>query len=296
MYSTEGPSLRRTLGGGSRPRCLARRALERTAEGEPAVSIAADSEGFEIPGDRMALDWGATPAADVGALGRFTALAEASDRTILAFTRRYGALEFCPHGLPRLHPMGWLPGETGDAIYRPCTDWVRQQPTSWYRSEALQLRAIVRLSAALQQGRPGDSSDWTLVRYPWQRAAPLKGKGLWAESDPLERFRSGPQALSIIIDGWIAKAGLGLVCRWDERMGPGIALWARSLWGVLVEQLVTTHLGGNPMTVCSGCSAAFFPTRQRRAGKRAWCDAPECKRAARRQATRDHRARERGEQ
>jgi len=94
-------------------------------------------------------------ADDAVVLDEFIVLADAPDREILAFAKKYGVLGLCQHGLPFGHPP--LEGQT--ALCR----WARRERLSVWRlmaREAGALRNLARELRSADELRRGARDDW----------------------------------------------------------------------------------------------------------------------------------------
>ena len=226
---------------------------------------------------------------DKGVLDAFVALAEAPDKTILQFARKFGALEICIHNLPLTHPATWLYGP-GSAARRIrvadtfCTRWMEVQRTAVYRQRAARVRAVLNIAAALhRRGLPDERDVITLNPS--------------AQPGRRQRREDACRVVESEVALWILGGRVHPSLRWaPDWSAPRLELAGIvGLYEVIGRQLAFAVAGVSRFAVCAGCGQAFTPKRRPREGERTWCRTSECRLAMRREATRDHRARRVGD-
>jgi hypothetical protein len=239
---------------------------------------------------------------DHGLLSAFVALANGSDRDVLRFAKRFGALDLCKHGLPLGHRAGDLIVQAGlrlrlrspdkrrpvhpNAILKsrlnrpPCGERLLKQPAELYRGYAAQMRAVLGLAAAVHRREAGRPEDWAILRP--------------------ERDRATRPAVSIARDTveqevsrWLLWGRAQLQFRWLWPNDTRVELTGAGLWGALARQLAFAVAKVDGFAVCAGCGSVFVPKRQPISGRRAWCGNAECRRARGRLYTQKHRAKRR---
>lgn len=230
----------------------------------------------------------------VDMLGEFARLDQDKDGgSILDFARRYGVLGLCEHDLPRGHNerVAWggrcrstrrsdharFPGEPGEDYWEPLDVW---------REWAARAGAILSVAANLAGGRPGVPADWDAITEA--------GRYWYSENRP-NSLRDEGEALAEQVDGWLGVSGAMLGARWEPgRGGLTATTRAEGLLGAIGLQLLLTISGADGFATCAECGSLFAPTRRPVPGRRTFCT--ECGQlAARRQASRDYRRRQRGE-
>jgi len=112
----------------------------------------------------------------------------------------------------------------------------------------------------------------------------------WNRGDALERA-----AIVEAVRCWASRGrrSARLTLRWDEGSSPKVELHSGNLFDALATQLMLAVGRSSGLAHCSGCGALYFPARQPRVGGRNYCT--DCgRRAAMRDASRDHRRRKSG--
>jgi hypothetical protein len=257
---------------------------------EVAPDLATDADGTACLALTERLVEGAdlgnfgTRRSDAGVIEAFTGLDKGSDQEVLSFARRYGALELCVHGLRAWHEVPWQaewPSNPGGLVGLRCSSLLTLQPTELYRRYAARVASLVRIAAALHgRGAPA-RSDLRLLSTPWGQPRPV-GSGL-----------SPRELVAAEVGRWLDAGSVRPIFSWTARTPPRIELRGIGLWAVIGRQLAFLAARADGLAWCSGCGNAFVPSRKPRLDARSWCQASGCRRAARRQAVRDHRARER---
>lgn len=226
----------------------------------------------DVTARRGMLEWSGTGALvgsldTRGLLDAFVPLADAPDDAVAAFARRYGVLGCCRHGEPFPHVR--------DAQGERCPVGDRgRDPLATWRALAMDARDIL-MSARV-------SVD-PVRRYPFPLSA----------------------ALSHVEDRWLRRAAPRLAVavapvhrrmrRGDPVPPPVVAIGhdGFGLFAALAVQLLVAVQGAEGLASCASCQRPFFPRVRRRTGQRRYCTACGLA-AARRNATRVWRARQRG--
>ncbi|MBI3977160.1 MAG: hypothetical protein HY331_03135 [Chloroflexi bacterium] len=121
--------------------------------------------------------FGKSPDVD-GVLDEFIRLADGSPDRLLAFARRWGALNICAHSLPASHSVyssGWVEldsaprggGNSGRCRAISDGNGLRREPLSAWRVYAWEARCILSIAADLQMKQPTHEADWEAS--PWHR-------------------------------------------------------------------------------------------------------------------------------
>lgn len=219
------------------------------------------------------------PQTDRGVLDSFVRLADAQPNQIHRFALRFGALEFCVHGLPVGHrpllaPLGGP---------RPANCWtlMTEQPVELYRDYARKARAVLRGASAAHQKKPVQSEDWKIL---WVDHVPRRA----AKETPI------PSRTRFAIEGrvndWLSWGSVAPRFHWEgDRVD--VRLNGRGLWGALARQLTFAVARVKRLAMCHGCGRAYTPSRNPATGTLTWCDEEECQKASRRQAQREYRQR-----
>jgi hypothetical protein len=210
---------------------------------------------------------------DTGLLSGFLSLADASDEDIVRYATRWGTLGICEHGLPASHP-----GEMkdlrafGEALGVPehPTDcepgwrhgWHQEmwdEPLSAWRQLASATRCLLRLAAALHQGRIGDEEDWVCFTGPGETPQSVD----W-----------GRLSLGFLASNWLQLGGVGFAVEWFK--GPPVLVaMSGSLFAALALDVASALPGGGGFAFCSSCGTPFTPTRRPVATRRRYC--PDCR-------------------
>jgi hypothetical protein len=226
------------------------------------VSAAGEFKGRFVP-DRP------RPRADL--LARFLRIAEAADtsKAAIAFSKRWGRLELCEHGLPWKHCSNPADGVDSYMQFSRC------------------LEALGRIGLELKAGRSGGDVDWEIVEQ------------IFAAGDDYEllskeeraAFRGKPREARAnfvnLMDRLIFLSDLRPRLQWDKKT----QTWAidfdsfapSNLTAILALQLMS-QLGGAAMKRCASCPRWFTPQ-----GRQVYCELCGI-RAAWRAAARKRRA------
>jgi len=273
-----------------------------TMEGRPLgdtlfpVGRAAVPGYLKLRGDRLYWSWydpenvstGLGPV-EVNPKGMLDAFVRIEDsRDVRRFAGRYGVLEICRHGLPASHNR---PYASGEATY-PSADIDWCYPLGWERRRRpwepigrwfhfrRQATALIKIGAAVRQGRRPDASDWAAL-YEGLYAAPPH------HDLPLEAHRA---LLQSWINFWLSWGGVRPTLDWrkpqpDFYVGGGT-------FGILALQLMLAVSGGHTLALCTGCGKPYRRRREPQAGRRNYC--PNCgEKVAARDRKRAERARRR---
>ncbi|MGO9181359.1 MAG: hypothetical protein ACLQBX_10915 [Candidatus Limnocylindrales bacterium] len=190
---------------------------------------------------------------DLSLLAEFAGLVSASDDEIATFARANGALGLCGHGRPLGHPPR---GQL------QCTE---------------------------PSGGPEEDAE-SIER--WRHYA--------ARAEALLRFEE-VSAEQFVPNGWVIAELDGLIADAFVRpqlsssgQGMRITLGNGTLLGALLMQLMYVVAGGGRGLVqCQGCRKWFTPARAPSPDRQSWCNAEECRFAARRAAAKAYRRRNR---
>jgi hypothetical protein len=135
-------------------------------------------------------------------LTRFIGLADAPDRAIGEYARRFGVLGICEHGIPcgthggtgvhhcsRLVDHDWDRLDADPEAY--FDEWVSHpgskdswDPIAGWRHYARQARAALAIAARVQVGQPGREEDWrTIYEWGWDENEDKGVAGRWTDPD-----------------------------------------------------------------------------------------------------------------
>jgi hypothetical protein len=245
-------------------------------------------------------------------LRAFLRLAEASSSQVLGFARAWGplsAVEIVPHRIDEHEPPG--------------TDLVRRSRLSDWKQVSMQLRALISAAADLQQGRPADHDDWSVVvdslsglgqfalanGFLLPEAASLtdylRGFDIWDKPEPtnlgvvLEQRR----LVALVVQRWIQRGPLELTPLWGIGESPFTVLLAPSrtstpqperLATIICIELAATLSSALSLVRCDECHYPYVrPKRRPKMGVAHYC--PDCSEghgvAAKRAWWRTHRSR-----
>lgn len=225
---------------------------------------------------------------DQSLLDDFLDLAEASDEAIYRFSRKWGVLGLCKHGLPWKH---------SDACIRTAPSFpghLAAEKTDHWRTMAGAFKALVAISAELNQGRSGAVEDWMFVerRLSGPDSPPTDGRELRLA---LRNRRLARIMLMAIMRRLIWMADITIRLGWN---------WASNAWelsldcngvnllALLTLNLLLTMADKDGFAVCSFCHQSYIPLRKPDPTRRNYC--PKCGlKAAWRDAARDGRERRR---
>lgn len=218
-----------------------------------------------------------------GVLDAFVRLARRSDATIgravLAFARRYGALELCRPHLKPLHHA------TADAT--TCDELCFCQPVDAYRRLAREVRLAIELGIRAQQRASSVKQPTPLTELAQQ---------LYDEMHPVKiDARHSREVLTMergtlqgLVSRWLRYAQIEPVVRFNGEKATFLFL-GNSVWGTLGLNLALTVCGNASLAICSKCGDIFLSPRARPANrKNDWCTARACQQAARAAAQRTY--------
>jgi hypothetical protein len=246
----------------------------------------------DVDGDDLAFWWArvervpagyrATPGAEAtspgpGLLASFVHLESAPVGKILAFAKRWGALEICAHNLPRAHPpIGRYPRATYLCEERRCPQGGEPighlESIAVWRYLARRMHLVLELAEGLWREPPalGDAEVWESVH----RRPP---------SDPA----SARVELSAGVNALVQ---LGQVRVWSAPTPPYVRVGGHDLFGALALQLLLVTSKSAGWATCSNCARPYAPTRRPQSGRLNYC--PLCRAAGvpNRVAARNYRA------
>ncbi|MGD0580185.1 MAG: hypothetical protein ABSC08_14790 [Bryobacteraceae bacterium] len=225
---------------------------------------------------------------DQSLLSGFLRLAEASDDAVLRFSKKWGILGLCKHGLPWKH---------SDACIRTIPSFpghLWAEKTEHWRTLAAAFKCLINISAELSQGRTGAIDDWRFVERR------LSGPDFPAwDAHELHNTLSGENMSRMMLMTlvrrliWIADVTVQLGWNWASRTweisfdSNGVNLLA-----LLTLQLLLTMTKKGGFAICRSCHQSYIPRRKPDPTRRNYCRKCGIK-AAWRDAARDGRERRR---
>jgi len=226
----------------------------------------------------------------VGMLDFFVRLRRPED--VVRFVRRFGPLWICSHGLPFTHRTGGV----DDTIFfdldpdqERCWDLWDPEPLSVWFGWVETARAILTIASFLH----GDS-----IAPPeeWDRASQLLNPGYREKgAEEIEGDLGFARVYcGDLIWAWLDMCDISPKMEWDPQ--PNFYLLPKPFsFGNLGLQLSQAVMRSHGLAICSGCSNPYVRTgRKPQAGRRNYC--PDCgPKAARRDAQRERRAKQRGD-
>jgi hypothetical protein len=185
---------------------------------------------------------------------KFARLAQASEEQIRVFAESWGPLKL---------------------------DSRQEESVATWRQYARLAQALLRFTAQLNSGGPGDEEDWGVIC----ESTPMKA---------LERGSWSPELQMAVaaaaVNTWFAQArGHGILTMLNNDLQ--VRPYASNLFGVLVTQIAHVIARSDQKAVCAGCRNAFRPTRPIVRGSRQYCDVCRKKGVPQRDASRDWRRR-----
>jgi len=219
----------------------------------------------------------------VGALDRFVRIQ--SDQDVLEFARRFGPLLLCSHGLPPLHPAQ---GDQEDpALIRQSCRPVKREALGRWRYYVRQARAIVFISGSMRQGEPGPRDAWEEL---FQSQPKIDGGFPEDTRNLIDKLCQAHEKeltaaatwiyLKPFLDTWLTLGGLRLEIStyWHPLTSPPrVQIAGSGTFGVLALQLLASITGSQGFYPCHACGDPYRPARRPQAGRRSYCDRPECK-------------------
>ena len=204
-----------------------------------------------------------------GMLESFLELAQAPDRNIARYAKRWGVLGICNHGLPSSHnpdvlrkpgcrPLGWEEGNC----------W---EPLDIWRHFATQAFSLLKIANRVHQGKAADPSDWARV-YARSRT----GVSTLPKTPSLGLDK---HLLVMCLNEWLTLGNVSLrIDWWSSEDRPTVKFNTHGLFGALAVQLVLSAAQVDGWAICTHCRSEYMPTkRQPKTGQRNFC--PPCRSA-----------------
>lgn len=226
-------------------------------------------------------------------LGAFLDLAEAPSETfgerILAFAKRWGALELCEYDGPSFHaPFRLLcPVQRSEVFHPRMEDGTPWEPVAAWRRWARRAKAILTVAAELDEGRIAPEEKWRVACWMEESYFPKLIRP--------KRIEAGWKLLAGCLDYWLLLTDVRLCVEWVKDSRPEVqedserSVWTKDpedgkgrltlpfmvggLFGALAAQLVLTISRTDGLAICSGCGVGYVPWcgRRPRAGERHYC-------------------------
>jgi hypothetical protein len=232
-----------------------------------------------------------------GMLAGFLRLHSATDIAILGYARRWGVLGLCEHWLPCSHNQ--YPYGAHDGV-RSCLPMLTsppegssfrlREPLAAWRVWSQKAQALINIGARLNQGKIAGVEDWqALKELP---SSPF-GTEPFMESVAMARDQ-----LAFELDGWISIGQVRPRISWRKdqaRFSLDAVSSGPNLFGLLALNIAVAIAAGHGeqgLAVCSACGLSYIPDRRPNPDRRNYCEKCRLK-AARREASRQYRQRER---
>jgi hypothetical protein len=251
-------------------------------------------EGIELAGDRLSWTW-LTSAKEPTyvqpgerLLDEFVKLADRGQGAILAYAKRWGVLGLCPCGVPSTHlqlyaPQGLLhPIRDQHLVHvNPCypPEDLERTEGGWYweplegwRRYSRKMRAVLNLAVKVRASEPGRPQDWAVLYDAPQQVSDV------------DAARS---LLALKLNTWASFGWRYPLFAWSDTK-PIIRPTFAGVFGALTHQLMLATIGTRGLAFCSECGKPYAPRRRVRADQANYCDDPKCKKASRRNASRDY--------
>ena len=226
---------------------------------------------------------------------------------VLSYARKWGVLGLCEHGLPCSHSQP--PFGLNDGV-RPCLPMLVTplpaegpyavqywEPLSVWYEWSRKAKALVNIAAQLNQGRKASFEDWNIVKG-------MRDTGLGeTQAEPyVTDLQTARRELAWELDGWISLGQVRPRISWNRtpagwRFSLDAVSTGPNLIGILALYIASEVAGtGKGSAICSSCTKWYRLERRLNPKHRNYC--PECrgesgKQAARRDAARDFRRRQR---
>jgi hypothetical protein len=257
--------------------------------GGPLDSLAlfpTSSEGQALKRSRKDLPVAVNPPPRL--VDHFIRLVDAPEEDVLSFSRRWGVLEVCSHGLPIVHgrvenkgdwqhgtpqscsPLGWEPAGLDPQL---SGFTIGRERLSHWRQWARRARALMRIAAAVAMNRPGAFEDWLELRSESMTAERLE-----EQRDAIARqgalLMLDRYTLYSTVNSWaeIGRVGPRLVARGD---GPAVIRFVSgsrsSLFGMIGLQMMVRVTRVGSVAVCSECGKLYKPDRLPNPARQNFC-------------------------
>jgi hypothetical protein len=219
-------------------------------------------------------------------LTTFVRLVDASERYILEYVRKWGALGLCKHDWPYIH--NWfdaaMRGEKACRVrfyddesaadveseeVEPYANWIWEPVAAW-RKWSSDARTVLDLAAKVHTNELVTRDTWnTLVLQPITSDAVLHPFGF--RLPELRRTLAGQrQVLASKVNVWLE---LGEVRPYLELHGSvlTVSVGGISLFGALAGQLLAAVNRTKSFSVCASCGKSYSPNRRKALGRRGYC-------------------------
>jgi hypothetical protein len=260
-----------------------------------------------------------------GMLDDFISLCDAEDHrpAVLAYARRWGVLGSCRHNLPCTHnqppfcgtQVDQVPGSVPGSVPRvaapmvPClpmlvtplpaegSDFWFWEPVDAWCEWSRKAKALLVIAAQLSRGKTARHEDWNLLKGNRD-----SGLGESSAEPYVQDLRAARRELAWELDGWISIGQVRPRVAWNKtpagwRFSLDAVSIGPNLFGLLALYIATEVAGTEKgIAICSSCSKSYQPERRLNPNNRNYC--PKCrgesgKQAARRDAAREFRKRQR---
>ena len=207
-------------------------------------------------------------------LENFARLAQAPDVDIEEFARTWGVLGICKHGMPHTHNPSPVPIHVAGTLTErqlalllasscvPRRD--RNRPGLWseqlssWKTYANQVTAMISIAQALDGGKRGSKTNWTLLCGTAESVYQMSLDTQWLR-------------LTLVVNGWLEMANVRPVVDLD-RNGPQVILsGSATLFGAIALQMASVLTRADSLSICANCGSTFQPSRKPRKGQRSFC-------------------------
>lgn len=245
----------------------------------------------------------------------FLKLANATDRAILTFAKKWGVLYLCQHRLPSSHatlppyegphrliptrqPNVFLDADVLDLI--PSGGFARcpliagdantfvEHLDDW-RRYARQAANTVQLALQVHRQNLGEPKLWGELCGPAEWLDPEQHTVTQIKEWQPDNLSDARFRLSQVVNRWLDVSAMQPMLCWGSYAQPTVTLGNRTLFGYLASQLLLVVSKTRGLALCTECAEWFTPTRQLPPGRNPYC--AKCGRAAAiRDASRRYRA------
>lgn len=222
-----------------------------------------------------------------GLLEEFIELADAPDKQVIGFARRWGMLNLCEHDFPQLHvqhPAWTYPNQSLDDD--PWICWLRGkspragpfwEPVSAWRCWARRARELLRVAADVLSRKLPDQKDWRVAfDLDFIPTKDFRDYKVLFDYSPPRTLPDAAEKLGQRLNQWIGIGNVRPIV--EQRAGrPSISFGGGGLFGALAMQLMLASTGEKGWVCCSNCRKLYTPDRRPRADQQNYC--LECRKA-----------------
>lgn len=204
----------------------------------------------------------------------FVALADASPEDVLSFARKWGGLGISP----QFRPGGYatVPSRRG---FLKESDGVYWEPLEAWSRYTRQLRAILRVAAALHAEKPTETDDWRVIEAAEPKARGDTRSPRWLKHDRAADAATAEHLARLDLTFrvrewlWYANVQIGFQQADDEFFVTAAPTGLAGALGVQLAAAIASPLG---VYRCDACGLPYMPSRKPQEGRSRFCPRETC--------------------